>query len=89
MIVLKINITNKNNCWTLADLCPCAMRCIEFYDNYFQVELLHTPCFTPVYVNRSHLNKHNKLKYERNSVLEETSRGLKSGYVHIIPHTSC
>ena len=29
--------------------------------------MLHTPCFTPVYVNRSHLNKHNKLKYERNS----------------------
>ena len=50
--------------------------------------MLHTPCFTPVYVNRSHLYKHNKLKYERNSVLEETSRGLKSGYVHIIPHTS-
>ena len=50
--------------------------------------MLHTPCFTPVYVNRSHLNKHNKLKYERNSVLEETSQGLKSGYVHIIAHTS-
>ena len=32
MIVLKINITNKSNCWTLADLCPCAMQCIEFYD---------------------------------------------------------
>ena len=28
-----------------------------------------------VWVNLSHLYKHNKLKYERNSVLEETSCG--------------
>ena len=81
MIELKI--------WTLANLCPARVLCNALNFIVFSGGvMIYTPCFTPVYVNLSHLYKHNKLKYERNSVLEETSRGLKSGYVHIIPHTS-
>ena len=86
MIVLKINISKTiAGHWLIYARVLCnALNFIIFSGGV----MLHTPCFTPVYVNRSHLNKRNKLNYERDSVLEETSRGLKSGYVHIIPHTS-
>ena len=85
MIVLKINISRTiAGHWLIYARVLCnALHFIIFSGGV----MLHTPCFTPVYVNRSHLYKHNKLKYERNSVLEETLQGLKSGYVHIIAHT--
>ena len=86
MIVLKINISKTiAGHWLIKARVLCnALNFMIFSGGV----MLHTSCFTPVYVNRSHLNEHNKLNYERDSVLEETSRGLKSGYVHIIPHTS-